>query len=463
MARVQPAGTRTSRRAVALGALALVLGAGPLLWRETHLSPDQLFVDLDVYREAGRSVLQGRPVYWWLTPVPQLLPFTYPPVAALVALPLTLVPWQLLGWLWSLGQLALLAGIVRVAYRPLLQRLGPWTPAGLGALSAALVWMLPLSDGIHFGQVDILLVALCYADYVRRSERVPRGLLVGVAAAVKLTPGVFLVHLWLAGRRRAATVAVAVAVALTLGAFLVIPADSADYWFAALLDSNRIGDNAITSNQSLRGMLIRAGVSSPLPWLAAVAVVAVLGFRWAVRATRLGDDLAACALVGLLAVLLSPVAWIHHLAWLVLVLAVVVRDGRSRPRVVAAVLLWAFFVSALPWRGVTLLDPARFPGFPVVLARVVQDAYGLAALVLLPVLARLATRDAADRGGHDYDRSPSASAAVTRASAANNVPATRRTTATGTQRRSARPSTTASPATMTSATQEPTNTATGSS
>ena len=56
--------------------------------------PDQRLVDLNVYRTGGLSVLQGQPLYTVLTPPPQLLPFTYPPVAALFAVPLALLPWH---------------------------------------------------------------------------------------------------------------------------------------------------------------------------------------------------------------------------------------------------------------------------------------------------------------------------------------------------------------------------------
>jgi alpha-1,2-mannosyltransferase len=51
-------------------------------------------VDLGVYRTSGLSVLQGQPLYTVLTPPPQLLPFTYPPAAALFAVPLALLPWS---------------------------------------------------------------------------------------------------------------------------------------------------------------------------------------------------------------------------------------------------------------------------------------------------------------------------------------------------------------------------------
>jgi alpha-1,2-mannosyltransferase len=428
MARVLRSLTTTVRGAPGrsvLGVVAFLALSGAWLWRSYLLTPgpDQLLVDLDVYREAGMSALTGRPVYEWLTPVPQLLPFTYPPIAAVLAIPLVFVPFPLLGALWTLAQIAVLAGVVTVAYRPLLDRFGRWRPVALGVLCAALLWLLPVEDSIRFGQVDIFLVGLCLADYVTRQPRWPRGMLIGIATAVKLTPGVFIVHLWLAGRRREAVTAAGTATALTLAGFAVIPADSADFWFRAIFDSERLGSNTGTSNQAIRGILLRFGPDSSLLWLAVAAVVAVVGFRYAVRASRRGHDLGACALVGLLAVVLSPVAWIHHLCWVVLALAVVVGDGRDRSaasddrlvgvradvtdqprslgrrrvprRLFLGGALWLFFFLSIPWFGASLADPLRFPDVPIVAARIVQGAFGLMAIVLLPVLDRLIRADAA--------------------------------------------------------------------
>src|SRR6266542_1006128 len=272
---------RRSPRMSLLGLAVFVAITGKIAWQFLVLrEPWQMLVDLDVYREAGLSVISGRPVYDYLTPTPQLLPYTYPPISAIASIPLTWLPLQPVGWVWTAIQMVLMAGIVTVAFRPLLDRYGPWRPVALGALTGLLFWLVPNKDGIMFGQVDIILVALCLADYATRRPGWPRGMLVGIATAVKLTPGVFIVHLWLAGKRREALTAVGAAA-----------------------------------------------------WLSIAALVAVIGFRYAVQCSRAGNDLAACAIVGLLAVLLSPVAWIHHLAWVVLSLAVIVGDGRDRRRV----------------------------------------------------------------------------------------------------------------------------------
>ncbi|MFC7591119.1 hypothetical protein ACFQYP_51055 [Nonomuraea antimicrobica] len=52
-----------------------------------------------------------------------------------------------------------------------------------------------------------------------------------------------------------------------------------------------------------------------------------------------------------MAVLLSPVAWIHHLAWVVVVLAAIVGDGRDRVRLWVAAGVWLYYVVPVPWWG----------------------------------------------------------------------------------------------------------------
>jgi len=368
-----------------LGLAVFMLVAGWIAVVYLTTAPDQRLVDLEVYRDAGISVLTGRPVYDWLTASPQLLPFTYPPISAILAIPLAFVPLQQIGWLWTAMQMALLLGIVAVAYRPLTRRFGRWSPVAVGAIAGLLLWELPLRDGIRFGQVDIVIVALCLADYLVRSPRWPRGLLIGIATAIKLTPGVFILHLWLSGRRREAVTAATTAIGLTVAAFLLIPIDSTDFWLRALFEPERLGANANTSNQSLRGMLLRLGLDHELIWLALVALLAWYGLRVAVRASRNGNELAAIAAVGLLAVLLSPVAWIHHLAWIAVVLAVIVGDGSNRRRVAIAIAVWALFYLKLPWWGAGLYRD----GVPLLLTQPIQDSFGLLAIVLLVLIGRL--------------------------------------------------------------------------
>jgi alpha-1,2-mannosyltransferase len=356
----------------------------------THLTatPSQRLVDLDVYRDGGRSVLLGRPIYSFASHAPQHLRFTYPPIAAILAIPLAWVPFNVAGWVWTVGELACTLVITWVGFRPLLARFGRWWPLALGVLAGAMQQMLPFRDEIKFGQVDELLVVLCVVDCLVLTRKKYGGSLIGLSTALKLTPGVFIVYLFVTGRRRAAAVVVGVFVAVTLLAVAVSPSDSRTYWTDALFHPERLRSNANTSNQAIRGMWLRV-VHGPhlvtLLWIGCAVVVAVLGYVRAARAGRSDGEqgeTTGIALTGLLAVLLSPVAWIHHLVWLPLVFGVVADDGRDARRVLWAAATYAFFVVKVPWIGAHWLAT----GGPVVPARLLQDGYGLAALVLLVTL-----------------------------------------------------------------------------
>ena len=197
-------------------------------------------VDLAVYRDAGRSVLDGRGVYTHLTAPPQRLAFTYPPLAAVLSVPLAWLPFMVVGWLWTIGEVALTAVITWFGFRRLLPRFGPWWPTGLGVLAGLMQQLLPLRDEIKFGQVDEIVVVLCLLDCVVTAVPWPRGLLIGLASAIKLTPLVFIPYLWLTGRRRAAAVATVSFVGLELIAAAVIPRDSWRYWTNSLFHTSRL-------------------------------------------------------------------------------------------------------------------------------------------------------------------------------------------------------------------------------
>jgi alpha-1,2-mannosyltransferase len=345
--------------------------------------PENWQVDLEVYREGARALVSGVPLYELRTDAPQFLPFTYPPFAAFTALPLLVAPFHVTGWLWTAVQLALLWWTVGVAFRPLLERLGPdGARAGLaqGALAAGGVWLLPVSEGIRYGQVNAVVVALCLWDVTRRRAdggwAGGSGVGVGLATAIKLTPGVFWLHWAVAGRWRSVAVSVATAAGITVATWLALPAASSAYWLDALLDPERLGPNAGTSNQSLRGLLLRVGpadgIAGTAAWAVLAAAVLVAGLALSRRLDRLGEPVAVVAAVGLVAYLVSPVSWVHHLHWGVVVVGALLGDGRVRSRVVvagvAATLLWL----RLPWWGATLLAGGDVPRW---LARVVQSSY----------------------------------------------------------------------------------------
>ena len=348
-------------------------------------------LDLGVYRDGGQAILHGRPLYSIRAKAGM---FTYPPVAAVLAVPLALMRWRVAQFAWLPMIYVPLAIVVWISFRPLLRRARRYAPAAFAVLFAGAAILTPLRQEIHYGQVDIFLVALCLLDCATERPRWPRGALIGLATAIKLVPGVFIVYLLITGRRRAAAVSALTFAGVSGLTWLISPSDSATYWTSAVFNSNRLGGNTQAANQSLRGMLLRLFAPAPAPaalWLAAALLVAVAGFAAARAVQRRGQDMAGIAITGLLAALLSPVAWIHNLCWVVIVIGVLVGDGRDRRRVLTAAATSALFASNLPIRGKVLLEAG---GTPIWATRLMEASFGLAAVALIGLLYAFRPTDA---------------------------------------------------------------------
>lgn len=336
---------------------------------------DHHFTDLDVYLGGGDVWRRGMDLYQaqLATPFPKFtLRFTYPPLAAVLFSGLTLVPVAVAAALFTAGTMAVLLGTMRtVLARVVPSRLLATYPLPVLALAVTLVatWLEPVRETISFGQVNVLLLGLVVADCLVAKPWWPRGLLIGFAAAIKLTPAAFVLFFLARGQWRPALTAVAGFLGFGLVGVLLAPRDSADYWLGALLDTNRVGVLGFSYNQSLRGMIARTGMDShwetPL-WL--MLCVAVLVATWLVvgRARAAGEDVAALVAVGTFSLLVSPVSWAHHWVWaapaLVWATARTVRTRSWRLGLLTAFALYLFWFA--PYRDPPQLrDPGEYWDF----------------------------------------------------------------------------------------------------
>jgi alpha-1,2-mannosyltransferase len=376
--------TRDTRRLLTVGACWLFALA--VVIRMTWWTVPSGLADLAVYRSGAFTVVHGSALYSMKTP--QGLPFTYPPVSAILAAPLVLVPLRAAEIAWTAMVYVPLAVAIWVGFRDLLQRAGPYRQAVFAVLIGCCAFLVPVEQVMSFGQIDLFLVALCLVDCCASRPWWPRGALIGLAAAVKLEPAVFVIYLLITGRRKAAAVAAASITALSAGAWALAPRDSLTYWTSAIFDTSRLGGNAAAGNQSLRGMLLRSALPGHLVsvvWLIIVIAVATAGFAAARACWQRGDDRAGVAIIGLLAALLSPVGWIHHLCWIVVAIGVMVGPGRDWRRVTVAAAAFLLFLLRLPtWAQTSGASQ------PAVIRRLLEDSFGLAALCLIGLIFALA-------------------------------------------------------------------------
>ncbi|MEU7586730.1 glycosyltransferase 87 family protein [Micromonospora sp. NPDC049230] len=326
--------TAGRRRVVTVLALVTVLAVAIAV-----LPGHRGWFDVGVYHGAVGHWMRGGDLYEWTTG--NGYGFTYPPFAAV-----SMVPMAALAWYPTIVANLLLtalavAFLLHLLVDPLARRHG-WTRWYSLALACCLLAGLnPVRDTVSFGQVNLLLVALVYLDLwlVERGSRLA-GVGVGLAAAVKLTPAVFIGYLLVTGRWRAAATAAGTAVGATTVAAALAPDATRTFFTEALWDTDRVGVVAYVSNQSLLGLVARLDPEHPDRRLWLLLVVTVLAV-WAVRvrrAVRDGDERAGFALTGVAACLVSPVTWVHHLVWLVPGLVVLAASTLPWPPVDATAL-----------------------------------------------------------------------------------------------------------------------------
>ncbi|MCV7150723.1 glycosyltransferase family 87 protein [Mycolicibacterium pyrenivorans] len=342
-------------------------------WRLLGHTPYR--IDIDVYRMGGQAWLDGRPLYAdgaiFQTKGGLDLPFTYPPLAAVLFSPFALLSLDGASVAITLTTLILLV----VSTAILLTRLDVWPTtrvtgepawARRGWLAAAIVapavlFCEPIRSNFDFGQINVVLMTLVIADCVPRRTPWPRGMLLGLAIALKLTPAVFLLYFLLRRDTRALLVTAASAVVAMLLGFAFAWRDSWEYWTETVRNTDRIGTATLNTNQNIAGALARLGLGEGERFvLWTVACFVVLGLTiWAGRrALRAGQPVLALICVAMFGLVVSPVSWSHHWVWAVP--AVVVTAVLAvRLRNVALGAVAAVGLALMVWTPIKLLPEHR--------------------------------------------------------------------------------------------------------
>jgi alpha-1,2-mannosyltransferase len=348
--------TRTVRQILIVSALAAVTGAFAALTSARHG-----FFDLRVYYGAVNYwVHDGGEIYDFLAANTRY-GFTYPTFAAFTMLPMAYVEWHVAIALSVIAAVMTTGVVLWWLVAPIARRHG-WTPWFAFAVALCLVAAFePMRETVNFGQVNTLLLFLVAADLLLLVARGSRfaGVGIGLATAVKLTPGIFILYLLVTGRWRAAAVATGTATAATLAAAALAPDASREFWTQAIWNTDRVGSLSFVSNQSLRGVVARVNPEHPstIAWLALVAVTVGVWVWRARAAARAGDEATGLALTGVVGCLISPVTWVHHLVWLLPALVLLVDSGlaapagsrRRRTRLLVAGSAYALLVSRVVW------------------------------------------------------------------------------------------------------------------
>ena len=309
--------------AVALLILPYIIQYGKLIpWHPST-------IDLQVYVYAVKDMLAGKDIFATTTPFWNLY-FIYPPIAAILMTPLAFGPYVFWQVVWT-------GGLVW-AQQSVLKRCGAPRGWKLGLIGIAVVLAVePIRTTLGYGQVNTILMALVVADLLPDApgerRRIPQGTLIGLAAAIKLTPALFVIFMFLIGKRRAATTAIiSFGVFTGIGAILLFR-ETLVFFGGLSGGDTRTASPLYAGNQSLLGVFFRLGGSSrttTLLGLAVSGVLAVLGCLVAAYWWRNGEKVFAVALVGLTTCLASPLSWTHHYVWILPMAMAVLSPGLPR-------------------------------------------------------------------------------------------------------------------------------------
>lgn len=291
-------------------------------------------IDTAVYVLGGKALVNGEPLYAAPFDLGDVsLPFIYPPIGAALFAPFGYFEFltvELAGNLIvAVSSLLLLACLYMVANAVMGGRdqLAAFTVAAVAwpiALFTEPVWL-----NADLGQINILIVALVVYDLLPIRRRVPRGVFIGLAAAIKLTPLAMLLYFLVKRDVRGMITAVISTLVFTGIGALISWRETREFFLNTLLDLNATGESGVStvfqSNSSLQAMIYRwwmspeAAEASSLPgvlWILAslvtIGAAAVLMHHLFIR----GLQVEAVMVNAMVMLLISPISWSHHWIWL---------------------------------------------------------------------------------------------------------------------------------------------------
>ena len=280
---------------------------------DAHQAPQ----DLGVFLSAAGKVLHGASPYGFNGDQT----FAYPPLLAVLVVPLHPLSAGVATLVWILISLAAIAGAL-------------WLLGVRDWRCYALTAVYPVTrSAVGLGTVGPLLLLAVAAAWHWRDRILAAGAAVGTAVALKLFLWPLAVWLALTGRLRAALAGIGLALGLALIPWSAIGFDGLRGYPGLL---RHLSDDEATSSYSVVALAVRAHLPEAagyaLSLLAAALLLIVAG--WIARderLSRLDRDVAALTLALAAALAASPIVWVHYFLLLLVPLAL------TRPRLSA---LW---------------------------------------------------------------------------------------------------------------------------
>lgn len=308
--------------------------------------------DVDVYRLGAATFLKGQSIYTQL-PVSSIggaLPYTYPPFSAVLFTPLAIIPPHI-GYPLLTGFTCLCLFPIVLAYRKsspeLAKYLGkPWMVV---AGACVLVVAHPVANTIFWGQINVILMMLVAVDCLWPNPKWPRGMLIGIAAAVKLTPAGFVLLFLLRKDFRAVVTSFVSFVVCSAIAFALMPHDSWLYWTDRVFHATGMNIGPIHANESVTATfekLMLTGHTLTIAGGLGVVLVLIMTVLGTKRALDDGDLAMALGVNATGVLLVSPISWSHHWILALPTAALIMVKGYQQHK---------FWLLAAGWFGVLIL------------------------------------------------------------------------------------------------------------
>lgn len=294
-------------------------------------------MDLEVFQDAGWALRRGQDLYSEAFPTRSGYRFIYPPFASVLFYAMTWFGPATLQILWSAATIAAVWAMLWMVSKRL--RI-PHAEITAFALLGIVMLLDPLKANIEFGQINVFLALLVVSDVLGFLPKKLRGLGIGVAAGIKITPAayalVFLV------RKDFATVAKSLGwflVTVVIG-FIARFEESKYFWTEEFFKGSRGGEPVYDANQAFSGLLARAGLEGTALEVGTMAffvfgAIAAAFVAWVFL--RHGYEVSALGFVALAVSFAGPYAVSHH--WSILMVFV--------PLVLVARLTWELVVGVL--------------------------------------------------------------------------------------------------------------------
>lgn len=311
-----------------------------VLWK----AATQFMLDLEVFQDAGRALVNGHDLYSEDFPTRSGFRFIYPPFGAIVFAPLAPLDATVAQIAWSAATIvSVWAILAMVAVRLKLDR------PGIVALALTGVALLsePLRSNLMFGQINVFLFLMVTADVLGFTPKRFRGVLLGVAAGIKITPAAFALMFLVRKDWGSLARSVAAVFATIVVGHLARPAESLHFWTHEFWVTDRGGHPWFVPNQALSGLLTRARLTPEqieLPVAGFFLVVAIAATWGAGQLTRRDRPVDALLLVSLGVFIASPVAVTHHWSGVIIAFVFLLAPRRPLLRLSVAALALAHLI-----------------------------------------------------------------------------------------------------------------------